>query len=44
MTAQSEPARVADKPGDYARLHLDGRHIQQWEDGIRVDTPAPNLE
>jgi hypothetical protein len=44
MTTQGEPARLADKPEDYARLKLDGRNIQQWEDGIRLDTGAPNLE
>jgi hypothetical protein len=44
VITHSEPARLADRPEDYARLDLDRRHIQQWEDGIRVDTGAPNLE
>ena len=44
MSAQSEPCRLADKPEDYAHFNLERRHIQQWEDGIRVDTGAPNLE
>ena len=44
MTSHGEPARLADKPEDYARLKLEKGHIQQWEDGIRVDTAAPNLE
>jgi len=39
-----EPCRLADKPEDYAHFNLERRQIQQWEDGIRVDTGAPNLE
>ena len=42
MHTQSEPARLADKPEDYARFKLERRHIQQWEDGLRIDTAAPN--
>ena len=30
-----EPARLADKPEDYAHFNLERRHIQQWENGIR---------
>ena len=44
MTPHPEPARQADRPEDYERLHLEGRHVQPWEDGIRIDTSAPNLE
>ena len=42
MTTQ--PARQADRPEDYARLDLERRLIKPWEDGIRIDTAAPNLE
>ncbi|HEX5641650.1 MAG TPA: hydroxyneurosporene dehydrogenase, partial [Thermoleophilia bacterium] len=42
MTTQ--PARQADRPADYARLGLERRLIKPWEDGIRIDTKAPNLE
>ena len=37
-----EPCRLADKPEDYAHFNLERRHIQRWEDGIRIDTGAPN--
>ena len=32
------------RPEDYERFKLERRHIQQWEDGQRVDTAAPNIE
>lgn len=41
---RGEPARLADKPEDYAHLKLEKRHVQPWEDGIRIDTGSPNLE
>lgn len=44
MTTHGQPARLADKPEDYAHLSLERRHIQPWEDGIRVGTDAPNLD
>ncbi len=44
MTTHHEPARQGDKPEDYAHFNLEGRRVQQWEDGIRIDTDAPNLE
>jgi hypothetical protein len=40
----TEPARLAHKPEDYARFNLERRHIQQWEDGIRLDPAAPGIE
>ncbi len=40
----THPARQADRPEDYARLKLERRLIKPWEDGIRIDTAAPNLE
>ena len=39
-----EPARLAASPEDYERFKLEKHHIQQWEDGQRVDTAAPNIE
>jgi hypothetical protein len=39
-----EPARLAASPADYERFKLEKHHIQQWEDGQRVDTAAPNIE
>ena len=44
MTTHTEPARLADKPEDYARFNLEKGRVQQWEDGIRLDPGAPNLE
>ena len=44
MSSHSEPCRLADQPEDYAHFNLERRHIQQWEDGIRVDTGAPFIE
>ena len=38
------PARLADQPEDYAHFNLERRHVHEWEDGIRLDTGAPNLE
>jgi hypothetical protein len=29
MTTHNEPARLADKPEDYAHFNLERRHIQQ---------------
>ena len=40
----THPARQADRPEDYARLNLERRLIKPWEDSIRIDTAAPNLE
>src|SRR5512135_3926292 len=39
-----QPCRLAASPEDYERFKLEKRHIQQWEDGLRIDPPAPNLE
>ena len=44
MTTHTEPARLAASPEDYARFKLAKRHVEPWEDGIRLDTAAPNLE
>jgi hypothetical protein len=40
----TEPARLAASTDDYARFKLAGRHIEQWEDGIRLDPSEPNIE
>lgn len=40
----SKGARQSDRPEDYARLKLERRLIKPWEDGIRIDTAAPDLE
>ncbi len=39
-----ELARLAKSPADYARFKLAGRHVEQWEDGLHLDTGAPNIE
>jgi hypothetical protein len=39
-----EPARLADSPADYARFGLVAGRIDPWEDGLRLDTGAPNIE
>ncbi len=44
MTTHNEPAHLAANPEDYARFKLTKRHIEQWEDGIRLDPGAPNIE
>ncbi len=44
MHTQSEPARLAASPEDYARFKLTKRRIEPWEDGMRLDTGAPNIE
>src|SRR5512136_2654970 len=44
MTTHNELARLADRPEDYARFKLAVRHIEQWEDGLRLDPGAPNIE
>ena len=44
MTTHNEPARLAASPEDYARFKLAKRHIEQWEDGLRLDPGAPNIE
>ncbi len=44
MSSHGEPCRLADKPEDYAHFNLERRHIQQWEDGQRVDAGAPFIE
>ena len=42
--AHTEPARLAADPEDYARFGLAKDHIEPWEDGLRLDTGAPNIE
>ncbi len=44
MTTHTEPARLAASPEDYARFKLAKRHIEPWEDGLRLDPDAPNIE
>lgn len=39
-----EPARLAAGPEDYARFGLKQGSIEPWEDGLRLDTGAPNVE
>ena len=39
-----EPARLAASPEDYERFKLEKRHIQPWEDGIRLDPAVPGIE
>ena len=40
----AEPARLAAGPEDYARFGIAKGHIEPWEDGLRLDTGAPNIE
>jgi hypothetical protein len=44
MTTHNKPARLADRPEDYARFKITKGHIEPWEDGLRLDTGAPNIE
>jgi len=44
MSTKSEPARLPDRPEDYAHFNLEKGRVQPWEDGMRIDTGAPNLE
>ena len=44
MTTHNEPARLAASPEDYARFKLAKGHIEPWEDGLRLDPAAPNIE
>ena len=44
MDRHDEPARLAADPDDYARFGLARDHIEPWEDGLRLDTGAPNIE
>ena len=39
-----EPARLAASPEDYARFGLTKGHVEPWEDGLRLDPGAPNIE
>ena len=39
-----QPARLAASPEDYARLGLTKGRIEPWEDGLRLDPGAPNIE
>ncbi len=39
-----EPARLAASPEDYARFGLTKGHLEPWEDGLRLDPGAPNIE
>lgn len=40
----SEPARLASGPEDYACFKIAKGHIEQWEDGIRLNPAEPNIE
>jgi hypothetical protein len=44
MYTHREPARQAASPEDYARFQVAKGRIESWEDGIRLDTAAPNME
>ena len=39
-----EPLRLAASPEDYARFKVAKGRIEQWEDGMRLDPGAPNVE
>jgi hypothetical protein len=39
-----EPAHLAKSPADYARFKIIKGQIEPWEDGLRLDTAAPNVE
>lgn len=41
---RNEPARLAARPEDYARFGLTRGQIEPWEDGLRLDPGAPNIE
>ncbi|NJD58059.1 MAG: hydroxyneurosporene dehydrogenase, partial [Anaerolineae bacterium] len=41
---QPEQARLAANPEDYERFKIVKHQIQPWEDGLRLDTAAPNIE
>ncbi len=42
--AHAEPAFLAARPEDYARFKLTEGRVEPWEDGLRLDTAAPNIE
>lgn len=44
MAAHSEPVRLAASAADYARFSLAKGQVEPWEDGLRLDTAAPNIE
>ena len=44
MRTHNETARLAAGDEDYARFKLSKDRIEQWEDGLRLDPGAPNLE
>ena len=39
-----DPVRLAAGPEDYARFGLKKGEIEPWEDGLRLDPGAPNIE
>ena len=44
MAAHIEPVRLAASAADYARFNLAEGQVETWEDGLRLDTAAPNIE
>ncbi len=44
MRTHNETARLAAGDEDYARFKLSKDRIEQWEDGLRLDPGAPNIE
>ena len=44
MAAHSEPVWLAASAADYARFNLAKGGVEPWEDGLRLDTAAPNIE
>ena len=44
MAAHSEPVRLAASAADYTRFNLAKDQVEPWEDGLRLDTAAPNIE
>jgi hypothetical protein len=44
MGSHVDPVRLAAGPEDYARFGLKKGEIEPWEDGLRLDPGAPNIE
>ena len=42
--AGAEPVRLAGRPEDYTRFGIEERSVAPWEDGLRLETGAPNIE
>ncbi len=44
LQSRNEPVKLAASPEEYARFGVSKDSIEPWEDGIRLDTEAPNIE